>query len=227
VRCNVPWARRYVPGSKESGVKLVAGTDQSSLASPPGRFVWVARFKHPILRDAGKRPTRSKTFRPGSVSEHIAFQLVLEWLWTRHETCSGNMNDRPAWVMQALKPCLACGSPDSGVCAFSTIVRDAKGNTKNQDGAPDSDGDNSGASDWQGEGSSEDLSSDCPPIEPQDRVVDKRKKLTLQPRLYCTQVCQSSCWWGQRVRWSWSLNGKKTLMSPWQPRIRHLGASLP
>jgi hypothetical protein len=75
VRCNVPWARRYVPGSKESGVKLVAGTDQSSLASPPGRFVWVARFKHPILRDAGKRPTRSKTFRPGSVMSTLPSSL--------------------------------------------------------------------------------------------------------------------------------------------------------
>ena len=200
VRCNVPWARCYVPGSPESGVKLVAGTEQSSLASPPGRCVWVARFKHPSLRAAGKRPTRSKTFRPGGVTEHVAFQLVLEWLWARHETCSGDLSVRPAWVRQALEPCLGCASPDSGVCDFSTIVQQARANTKDQPVAPETDNKNSGSSDWPGEGSSEDLSSDCPHTEPQGKVLGRKSKHPLQPRFHWTQVCQSSCWWGQGVR---------------------------
>ena len=93
VRCNVPWARRYVPGAAESGTALPEGCRQSTLGAPPNRCVWVARYRHPHLQQAQKRPTRSKTFTPpsgeagvgGIGTEHLAFQTVLGWLWDRHD----------------------------------------------------------------------------------------------------------------------------------------------
>ena len=44
VRCNAPWARKFVPGAVESGVELPEGVLQSSLTCPPGVNTWVARL---------------------------------------------------------------------------------------------------------------------------------------------------------------------------------------
>ena len=59
VRCNAPWARQFVPGAVESGVELPEGVQQSSFTCPPDVKAWVARYRHPTLQNAGKRPTRS------------------------------------------------------------------------------------------------------------------------------------------------------------------------
>ena len=54
VKCSLPWMRPFVPGTKESGVDLPEGTLQSCLENPPGRFVWVAIFRHPKLQEMHK-----------------------------------------------------------------------------------------------------------------------------------------------------------------------------
>ena len=119
MRCNVPWARRYVPRAAESGTALPEGCRQSTLGAPPNRCVWITRYRHPLLQQAQKRPTRSKTFTPpsgeagvgGVGTEHLAFQTVLGWLWDRHdEVCeqTGTASHRPEWVSTALAPCSSC-----------------------------------------------------------------------------------------------------------------------
>ena len=104
IRCNAPWARQFVPGPVESGVDLPEGVQQSSLISPPDVKVWVARYSHPTLQNAGKRPTRSKSFKDGNTSEHSAFQVALSWLWSRHESMAKKCT-RPSWVTQVLDKC--------------------------------------------------------------------------------------------------------------------------
>ena len=113
VKCSLPWMRPLVPGTKESGVALPEGTLQSCLENPPGRFVWVARFRHPKLSEMHKRPTRSKSYRgkaAGSVTEHRSFQIALSWLWQRYTMicvpASGTC--MPAWVEDALQDCSSC-----------------------------------------------------------------------------------------------------------------------
>ena len=105
VRCNVPWARRYVPGTAESGTTVPEGCKQSCLGAPPTRFVWVARYRHPLLQQVEARPTRSKSFTtPPSGektvvvdkdTEHCAFQVVLGWLWDRHEEVCPDWPSQP------------------------------------------------------------------------------------------------------------------------------------
>ena len=85
IKCNMSWARMYVPGSAESLAKLPPGCEQSCLNKPPGRCTWVARFRHPKLMEIGARPTRSKKYSKG-VIEHQAFQIVVSWLWERYHT---------------------------------------------------------------------------------------------------------------------------------------------
>ena len=101
VRCNISWARPYVPGTKESGVALPEGVTRSCLeASRQERKVWVARYKHPNLQKAGLRPTRSKSYRERTTTEHMAFQTTLTWLWNRHASCSAQGAELPMHVQQ-------------------------------------------------------------------------------------------------------------------------------
>lgn len=151
VRCSAPWARRFVPGSI-GHQQLPVGTALSSLARPLDRHVWVARYKNAGLQDRGLRPTRSKTFG-GDVPEHLAFQVVLEWIWNRYElSMGGKPEERPLWVKGALAPCELCtqGKP----CSMLDDARKACTESEGQDVAADT------ASDWSGEGSSEAHSSD-------------------------------------------------------------------
>ena len=120
IKCNLNWARRYIPGSAESGVRVPVGTEQSCLNHPPGRHTWVARFRHPRLKAIGKRPTRSKTYRR-VITEHQSFQTVVRWLWERYSTvwnlCEHEVDQIwPMWVEEAVAECAACQT-GSG-CAF-------------------------------------------------------------------------------------------------------------
>ena len=166
VRCNVPWARKYVPGGPGSGTDLPEGCKQSTLGAPPDRCVWVARYRHPLLQDAEKRPTRSKTFTPPSgdplpgCTEHSAFQAVLRWLWERHdEVCCqiGTASPRPEWVTKALEPCRACTTAP-GDCTFISEQKALAPATtiKGKEVAEGLSGD---SENWSGEGTSEDTSS--------------------------------------------------------------------
>ena len=93
-----PWARRFVPGSKESGSALPASTIRVGLTCPPGRYYWVAGYRNPVLQEQQKkRPTISKRFSVGGpVSEHRAFQITLAWLWRRHDLCCSPPERRPS-----------------------------------------------------------------------------------------------------------------------------------
>ena len=93
VRCNISWARQFVPGTKQSGITLPEGVTRSCLEMSQVRQVWVARYKHPTLQAAGFRPTRSKSYK--DATEHQAFQIILRWLWNRHESCCKAVVDRP------------------------------------------------------------------------------------------------------------------------------------
>ena len=55
-------------------------------------------------------------------------------------------------------------------------MQKATANTRDQAVAPETDDENSGSSDWPGEESSEDLSSDCPHTEPQRKVLGRKKQ---------------------------------------------------
>ena len=115
VRCAAPWAKRYVPGSKESGAALPEQTTKSGLTCPPHRSCWVALYYNTALQANKKRPTRSKTFHASAsgvanrenegTSEHRAFQIAFEWLWSRHESCCNPTPPRPSWVVEALADC--------------------------------------------------------------------------------------------------------------------------
>lgn len=112
----------------------------------------MSRYKNHMLQEAGLRPTRSKRFGEGAgVSEHVAFQVVLEWLWGRHERAVGAGHSRPACVMRALAPCEQCALGEQ-----CSVFDDIRGQC---DGPLDGEGECSG-SDWSDEGSSEDISSD-------------------------------------------------------------------
>lgn len=103
-----PWARKFVR------------TTATALTCPPGRFSWVAQYRHPDLQNNGKRPTRSKSYPAGSgVPEHCAFQTTLKWLWDRHECCSAPAMPRPAWVVDALAFCVACENGQA--CSFMEV----------------------------------------------------------------------------------------------------------
>ena len=136
---NLAWARSYVPGSEESGATLPADTAQSCLNNPPGRRVWVARFRHPVLKESKKRPTHSRTYwedalgpeqqthEEGKRAEHQAFQKVVLWLWERYEMVCRMCNPlvpasgRPAVVQAALAMCPAC--LDKSPCSFMSDLR--------------------------------------------------------------------------------------------------------
>ena len=136
---------------------------------------WVARYRHPTLQNAGKRPTRSKSFKDGTTSEHLAFQVALDWLWSRHETVMGSESTRPSWVTQVLEKCAQCCSPTPGACTVLAKVQQdwaAKHSSDN----PAADG--SASSGWStGEGSSEDISSDDDqmggPVKSETAAVEK------------------------------------------------------
>ena len=119
IKCNMSWARMYVPGTAESLAKLPPGCEQSCLNNPLGRHTWVARFRHPKLMEIGKRPTRSKSYMEG-VTEHQAFQIVVSWLWERYRTvcrlCDQVDVHLPIWVEEALADCAAC--QEGSVCTF-------------------------------------------------------------------------------------------------------------
>ena len=159
VLCNVPWAKRYVPGTAESGTVLHEECRQSSLAAPPNRCVWVARYRHPCLQPH-KRPTRSKTFTPPSgearvdgriTSEHLASQTVLKWLKTHMAS------RRPEWVSTALAPCSSCLLRNRGEeCCFISEQRGLAPATMVKGTIEDVSGD---SQNWSGEGTSESLSS--------------------------------------------------------------------
>jgi hypothetical protein len=71
VRCAAPWAKRYVPGSKESGVALPEQTTKSGLTCPPHRSCWVALYYNTALQANKKRPTHSKL----STHRHRAWRI--------------------------------------------------------------------------------------------------------------------------------------------------------
>ena len=77
LRSAAPWARRFLPGSKESGSTLPASTTRVGLTRPPKRHSWVAQYRNVLLQAQRKRPTRSKSYRAGRVPEHRAFQMTL------------------------------------------------------------------------------------------------------------------------------------------------------
>ena len=167
VRCNVPWASRYVPGAAESGMTLPEGCRQSTLNAPPNLFVWVARYRHPLLelQNPPKRPTHSKNFTPpkgeagDGRTEHQAFQKVLRWLWDRHEeVCAqtGTASHRPEWVSTALAPCSSCTAPGECECSFISEQRVLAPATMLKGAIEDLSGD---SEDWSGEGTSETMSS--------------------------------------------------------------------
>ena len=145
IKCNAPWARRFVPGNLPPSTLLI------SLACPPMRSVWVGRYKNVDLQRQGLRPTRSNKFgSEGSTSEHAAFQLVLDWLWTRHERATG-CRPRPPCVQEILAPCAQCAVGKD--CSVLDVERAAFSKDVDMD-------DDEAASDWSGEGSSESMSSD-------------------------------------------------------------------
>lgn len=158
VQCNISWARKFIPGTKESGVALPEGVTRSSLEMSLRRKVWVARYKHPNLQAARLRPTRSKSYKE-NITEHQAFQITLKWLWNRHESCCKPEveMERPLWVQQMVEDCEVCNSPDSGAC---TVLKElASKDPVEPEGKADPVELEGNSSDWTGEGSSESLSS--------------------------------------------------------------------
>ena len=111
IRCNLRWARRYVPGSAESSVTLPPGCEQSCLERPTGYSTWVARLRHQKLSEMGKRPTRSKTFT-NEATERQSFQTVVSCLWERYglvrTECDEGGVSCPRWVKDALAECAEC-----------------------------------------------------------------------------------------------------------------------
>ena len=127
---NSSWARRYIPGSAESEVKVPRDTEQICLNNVPGRYKWTARFRHPVLQEGlGKRPTRSKTYRH-VITEHQSFQIVVKWLWERYSTVWNLCKDEvdksfkpcwPTWVVEAVADCAACR--EGSECAFMADLK--------------------------------------------------------------------------------------------------------
>ena len=170
IKCNFAWARAYVPGSEESGVTLPANTEQSCLNNPPGRNVWVARFRHPMLTDQKKRPTHSRSYleAEGKRTEHVAFQKVVTWLWERYEmACRLSSppepaSGRPDFVQSVLTTCPACEAGE--VCTFMSELRSV---SKEQEHAESDQG-----SVWSGAGTSASESSE----DEGGSVVDSKPK---------------------------------------------------
>ena len=121
LRSAAPWARRFLPGSKESGSTLPASTTRVGLTRPPNRHSWVAQYRNELLQAQKKRPTRSKSYRAGQVSEHQAFHITLSWLWGRHDLCCSSREPRPSWVIDALADCSKCQAGE--LCEFMNNLR--------------------------------------------------------------------------------------------------------
>ena len=164
VKCGAPWARRYVPGSAESGSALPAETTRAALTCPPNRASWVAQYRNPELQGASKRPTRSKSYR--NIPEHRAFQVALDWLWSRHELCCRPVQPRPSWVVDVLAACPHCAVGDP--CNFMDTVRSIK-----LSHGPSGTVESGESSFWEAEGTSDSLSSEAPKV---TRPVSKRFK---------------------------------------------------
>ena len=164
LKCGAPWARRYVPGSAESGSALPAETTRAALTCPPNRASWVAQYRNPELQGASKRPTRSKSYR--NIPEHRAFQVALDWLWSRHELCCRPVQSRPSWVVDVLAACPHCAVGDP--CNFMDTVRSVK-----LSHGPSGTVESGESSFWEAEGTSDSLSSEAPKV---TRPVSKRFK---------------------------------------------------
>ncbi len=205
--CNESWARRFVPGTEESGTTLPAETLQSSLTCPPGRSTWVARYRHAALQEQGKRPTRSKTWRDGSVCEHIAFQTGLSWLWSRHELVT-SAHARPECVLRTLEKCDICARKEP--CSFMSSLRKewqtkicvpASGTRAVEDGSA------GGEPDWSGEGTSATQSSEGE----QQTATPASRKTTIQPTGLCALLVGDSNATGYCETTPWKCSLRKAL----------------
>ena len=155
-----PWARKFLPGSKESGSSLPESTITVGLTHPPNRHSWVAVYRNKLLQARKKRPTRTKSYQAGVVSEHRAFQIALSWLWGRHDLCCNSAEPRPSWVIDALADCSKCQAGE--LCEFMDNVR-AREQPIGQGGADKVEGMESDVYYlWEGEGTSDSLSSIAP-----------------------------------------------------------------
>ena len=157
VQKTAPWSRKFLPGSQESGSSLPPSPIRVGLTCPPNRNSWVALYRNAELQAQRKRPTRSKTYRLGQVSEHRAFQITLAWLWGRHDLCCSSAVPRPSWVVDALADCRLCQAGES--CDFMDHLRAIEQPIGQGGGEKVEDQQSDDSSLWEGEGSSDSLSS--------------------------------------------------------------------
>ena len=128
-KTNMRWARRFLPGTVESGAELPAAVEESRLDHPPGnRCVWSARYRmassSPVVWPVDfARQTRSRKYGMGR-TEHQAFQEVVGFLWDKHSHASepSLLAARPKWVSGALTACSACAAGGED-CSFITDAR--------------------------------------------------------------------------------------------------------
>ena len=130
------------------------GTQQSCLQNPPGRFVWVARFRHPKLQEMHKRPTRSKSYRPTdatAVTEHQSFQIAVAWLWQRFAMiCTSGK--QPQLIEDALQDCSIC-KDNKGNCSIMSSLQSNWMELHQCANPPQSDGSGAGSI-WSADGTS-------------------------------------------------------------------------
>ena len=116
--------------------------------------------RHELLQAQRKRPTRSKSYQAGRVSEHQAFQITLSWLWGRHDLCCSSAEPRLFCVIDDLADCSKCQAGE--LCEFMDNVR-AREQPIGQGGADKVEGiESDDSSLWEGEGTSDSLSSVAP-----------------------------------------------------------------
>ena len=87
LRCTgAPWARRFLPGSEESGSTMPASTTRVGLTCPPKRQTWVAQYPNKQLQaeketaHAIKVLTGRASVRAPSIPDYIVMVVGAPWL---------------------------------------------------------------------------------------------------------------------------------------------------
>ncbi|CAK9083273.1 unnamed protein product [Durusdinium trenchii] len=121
-KSNLPAIRRFVPDrpctceGELCSINWIQGAARGEH--------WIARYSFSVPADVTKvkrelkQSSRTK-YTSSNVSEHMAFQRVLSWIWQKHTLCTSD--EQPAFVTDFLRECPACKADPKTCTAMNAL----------------------------------------------------------------------------------------------------------
>ena len=121
-KSNLPAIRRFVPDrpctceGELCSINWIQGAARGEH--------WIARYSFSVPADVTKvkrelkQSSRTK-YTSSNVSEHMAFQHVLSWIWQKHTLCTSD--EQPAFVTDFLRECPACKADPKTCTAMNAL----------------------------------------------------------------------------------------------------------